>query len=342
MTTPRHPSFRRQPPIPRPPSRPELPRHPHGYANRSACRHNHSGPHCHSRTLRVAASGISSAAFAHTCGLRKDGTAVCWPTIQEEGLAVLLPPEEETFASISSGAYHVCGLREDGTPVCWLVIEGFFGGALEDTLAPPPEGETFTSISSGVAHTCGLRENGTPVCWLIVEEEGTSIQPPPEGETFVSISSGAYHTCGLRENGTPACWAVIAELVGDALAPARGDGSVVCWGKTRTRHRRAGGSFPSAAAPRTSAHFTRTAARTAGETTRTVKYRLRSPFMFISSGLLHTCGLREDGTSVCWWVAGEGFGFGSGSPSPPEEERFVSISSGLSHTCGLREDGTHT
>ena len=113
--------------------------------------------------------------------------------IEEGGSAVLPPPEGENFASSSSGVAHACGLHEDGTPVCWLVIEGFFGGALEDTLAPPPEGETFTSISSGVAHTCGLRENGTPVCWLIVEEEGTSIQPPPEGETFVSISSGAYH-----------------------------------------------------------------------------------------------------------------------------------------------------
>ena len=68
-----------------------------------------------------------SSGVAHTCGLREDGTAVCWAMIEEDGLEVQPSPEGEALTSISSGAYHVCGLREDGTPVCWLVVEGLFG-----------------------------------------------------------------------------------------------------------------------------------------------------------------------------------------------------------------------
>ena len=57
-------------------------------------------------------------------------------------------------------------------------------------------------------------------------------------------------------------------------------------------------------------------------------------FVAISSGTLHTCGLREDGSAACWgseiW----------GEASPLERKTFTAISSGDTHTCGLREDGS--
>ena len=54
-------------------------------------------------------------------------------------------------------------------------------------------------------------------------------------------------------------------------------------------------------------------------------------FVSISSGLFHTCGLREDGSAVC---SGRN---NASQSSPPEDERFVSIGSGGLHTCGLIE-----
>ena len=30
-----------------------------------------------------------------------------------------MPPSDDTFVSVSSGAFHTCGLKEDGTAVCW-------------------------------------------------------------------------------------------------------------------------------------------------------------------------------------------------------------------------------
>ena len=58
------------------------------------------------------------------------------------------------------------------------------------------------------------------------------------------------------------------------------------------------------------------------------------------TGAYHTCGLREDGTPVCWLSSIEGTVLGTSVSPPPEGETFVSISSGGFHTCGLREDGT--
>ena len=52
----------------------------------------------------------------------------------------------------------------------------------------------------------------------------------------------------------------------------------------------------------------------------------------LSSGGLHTCGLRGDGTPVCW---GSDY---YGQASPPSGERLEMISSGGWHTCGLRSE----
>ena len=64
-------------------------------------------------------SAISSGWRDHTCGLREDGTAVCWG-LDSHGMTS--PPEGETFAAISSGDRHTCGLRLDGTGCAGAVM----------------------------------------------------------------------------------------------------------------------------------------------------------------------------------------------------------------------------
>ena len=61
---------------------------------------------------------------------------------------------------------------------------------------------------------------------------------------------------------------------------------------------------------------------------------VRERFQAISSGPLHTCGLKTDGSVACW---------GSnklGQLDPPESQSFGSISTGNAHTCALEIDGT--
>ena len=243
-----------------------------------------------------------SSGGTHTCGLRPDGTFVCWG---RNSRGQSSPPESELFTSISSGQAHTCGLRPDGTAVCW--------GLNDRGQSSPPEGEVFTSISSGWFHTCGLRQGETAVCWGWNDRGQSS---PPEGEVFTYISSGGFHTCGLRPDGTAVCWGdnswgqsspqegeVFTHISSGWLHTCglREDETAVCWG---------GNGSGQASPP--------------GD----------ERFIAITSGGLHACALRNTGTTVCWgdnsW----------GQSSPPEGEVFTYIDSGDDNTCGLRQVST--
>ena len=60
----------------------------------------------------------------------------------------------------------------------------------------------------------------------------------------------------------------------------------------------------------------------------------RGSFMQISSGYLHSCAIRVDGTPVCWGDDSVG------QVDAPKGENFKTISSGMYHTCALRIDGS--
>jgi alpha-tubulin suppressor-like RCC1 family protein len=128
-----------------------------------------------------------SAGYAHSCGLKLNGTGLCWGANSAGQTTV---PVNTLFSAISAGYEHTCGLRTDGTLACWG------DNSLGQSNAPAG---TFSAISAGWATTCGLRTDGAVACW-------GDISAPAPGGTFVAVSAGARYACGLRPDGTLACW----------------------------------------------------------------------------------------------------------------------------------------
>ncbi len=56
-----------------------------------------------------------SVGWIHACGVRPDGSVVCWG-YDGHGEA---SPAAGTFASVSAGTHHTCGVRRDGWISCW-------------------------------------------------------------------------------------------------------------------------------------------------------------------------------------------------------------------------------
>ena len=101
--------------------------------------------------LPWAGSSSVSAGGDHACGVRDDGSVVCWGW----NFFGRFTPPEGRFSSVSAGRQHNCGVRDDRSVECW---------GLRYRGAGPPEGR-FVSVSASDNHACGLMEDGLIACW---------------------------------------------------------------------------------------------------------------------------------------------------------------------------------
>ena len=328
-----------------------------GCATAAACANDASVPAITPDLLQPTATTISSGGD-HTCALLPDGSPVCWG-LNDYGQA----PEKfinlPRLTAITSGGAHTCGLDPDGSWTCWgsyyhrpHVLRWWERREppgppliIPTELLPPDPHDQFLAISSGLGHACALRPNGVPVCWGVNSSGAAS---PLAGRPLKTISSGTEHTCALYFDDSPVCWSIVD------WNPGRNAGmSVQClpfeWnlvsGCSRRQALALEGKYPGLPP-----EGLRLGVISSGGS-HTCGLRLDgSPvcwgsnrvdealederFGAISSGSFHTCALRLDGSPVCWGRNQHG------QASPPEDERFVAITSGRSHTCALRVDGS--
>ncbi len=253
--------------------------------------------------------GISTGT-SHTCGVRANGTAWCWgaptngrlgnfdsSTTQPRPVQVHSDVSSTGWTdwiSISAGDAHTCGVRTNGTAWCWgQGTNGKLGYNSTTAAARPVQVHSDVSstgwtdwigISTGTSHTCGVRANGTAWCWgaptngRLGNFDSSTTQPRPvqvhsdvssTGWTdWISISAGDAHTCGVRTNGTAWCW---------------GQG---------TNGKLGYNSTTSAARP----VQVKTDAGATGWT----------DWVFVETGISHSCGVRANGTAWCWGSATNG------------------------------------
>ena len=281
-----------------------------------------------------------SAGYTHTCAVRADRSLDCWG-YDADGRAM---PPSGTFSTVSAGRRHNCGLRTDGSVACWGY--GYHGER------SPPSG-TFTTVSARDRYTCGLRTDSTLACW---GQSHSGRGSPPSG-TFTHVSAGGLHACAVQTDGVAACWG--DDAYGQATPPGgryararrpmsefdcaqQADGRVVCGEGTW---------FDATAAP-------------------------AGTFADVRVETYHACGLRTDGTVICWgrgcsrtacrssreWsrssppfyvsVGGRNYcalrtdgtifcwGGSRGLGSRPPAGIFTALSAADHHACGLRTDGS--
>jgi alpha-tubulin suppressor-like RCC1 family protein len=259
-----------------------------------------------------------------TCGVKADATIACW------GLAFTSPPPA-AFSQVAAGRNHVCGLTLDGTIACWGPWQ-----------TQPQLTGTFTQVATGLDVTCALGTDQRVVCW-----RANNGQVEFDGKGFKQIDPGPGF-CGVRVDGTLHC-ALQSPPAGTFTQVSSGgfgvdspqacaiktDGSVVCWGDNRYGQSMAlsttftqvvGGQWFCAIVG-----IDRFAScwdpRSVGSSER------GGPFVQVSAGMVHACGVRDDRSVDCW-------GNNQWGESSPPPGTFSEVASGGAHTCGLRTDGT--
>ena len=321
-------------------------------------------------------STVSAGRF-HACALQDDSSLWCWGrgNAGRLGLGDSLDRSiphpvgnDNHWASLSARYDHSCGLTHHGLLRCWgsnssaqLGI-GLDGGDKQEPV-PVNSAEEFVEFSTGGSSGCGINEQGALFCWgnnprgqlgLGDQENQVSPQEVETSSIWSKLSAGSGHSCAIQDNGSLWCWGngeegrlglgedlsdrFVPHQVGDQLDWAsvssgsahtcglRLDGSLWCWGNGSSGRLGLGDDLSN-----------RTAPRQVGEDT---------DWAAVSSGQLHTCGLRLDGSLWCWgngWDGRLGTDDTQQRNAPVQvgdEADWASISVGGSHTCGLRLDGS--
>ena len=194
-----------------------------------------------------------------SCGLRTDGSAVCWNHIpgnlNRPGNALDVP--EGPFVEVHAGV-PPCGLRPSGEFVCWsasandvvrqeyshensfwherLVAVSPGWGLTDDYFRGPPWEFPYDYV-------CGIRPDSTLACSTYYGDHGD-----PRDE-YVQVDRTAGPLCALRADRSIACWNLTNVRSWDELSDPppgeftdiavgahhacaiRVDGTVACWGE---------------------------------------------------------------------------------------------------------------
>ena len=256
----------------------------------------------------------------------------CWGSSAgiAAGNLAMVTPISGTPVAIAAGATHVCAIVASGsdrTPYCWgnntygTLGRGTMGGSDGTPTAVDGSIVDAAELALGEAHSCVRRATGAVMCWGYnmdgrVGDGTTAVRNSPTAVSglsdAVALAAGTAHTCAVRATDRVWCWGanstgalgdgttagrsapVQATVLGarSATAVACGglhscavaDGDVHCWGGNASGQLGRGDRLPASGLVSLglSGIVTLSGARNAFDVAN------------------HTCGLRADGTAVCW------------------------------------------
>lgn len=268
-----------------------------------------------------------SAGAYHTCAIDTDDTLACWG----ENTDAQSTPPPGTYRAVSAGERHTCAIDTDHGLTCWG--DNTFGQSSapagkhlevgagnrhtcaigsDQRLAcwgdntyqqSTPPSWRYRAVTAGERHTCAITIMGTVQCW----GDNTHQQTDAPRGTYSDITAGRFGTCALRPNNTVACWGLTIRDETDSprTAPAgtfttidagtrhtcgiRPNNQVECWPEYGNS---SGDRYEAVATGQTWADWYPWRDSRAEP--------LPGPFIAVSAGTYHTCGIRPDGATDCW------------------------------------------
>jgi alpha-tubulin suppressor-like RCC1 family protein len=228
--------------------------------------------------------------------------------------------EHGVWTSVTTSSTHACGLKSDGSAWCWgmdssdsLGNSGFASGLYDRPSRVVDTGAPWRQISAGTEHTCGIQSNGTLWCW--------------GGDLDGQLGNGA--ATGLKADpvqvGVATDWASVT-TGGLFTCAINTSGRAYCWGDD------AYGQLANGAA---------------SSADQISPYLVPDvgPWVKISGGSEHACGIKSDGSLWCWGhsTARElGIDSSSNLTAPVKISRpdgWIDVSAGSFFTCALNRDG---
>ena len=289
----------------------------------------------------VVFSSVHSTAY-HICGLKLDGSVVCWGSSDASGKISKANADTGTYTSVQAGGNHTCAQKSDRTMICW-------GNDWDEQVFGPDNFGVYQyfDIAIGGSLSCGVHDKylsyvgyGRVECWGSSSKGQRGIEQAGE---FTKVYATGYHTCGINRAGEFNCWGIddgSTSDVGQVTGPnaytgadivtasinnyttcgLRSNGSIICWGAD------SGGShdYGQVSGPNNSG---------------------LSGFKAVSAGYYHTCVVKDTGSLLCWGADGGVASSATGQVSGPNEDSatdYVFVTAGIDHTCGMHTDGTLT
>ena len=265
-----------------------------------------------------------------TCGIRTNGSMLCWGSNTQGQLAnnkssyVMAP-----MAANASGAWKsvatgetggTCAIRADNSLWCWGDNNaGNLGDGTSTQRNIPVSvsgGGTWTQVSKGDLHSCGIKSDQSLWCWgsNFAGQVGDNTQFNSYSVPTAVSGGGAWKyvaaggssvsgfTCGIKSDDTLWCW-------GDNTSGQLGDNS-------------------------TTQRLIPTAINGGGT------------WKMVATGYAHACGIKSDDTLWCWGENGNGQ-LGDNSSTDRLIPTAVNgggtwktVATAGDHTCGIRADDT--